>query len=239
MNSLNAVKSQGEGSYSECIKGPLKKELCKGLDQLGLRPSANQVSQLCKYLEQLGRWNKVYNLTAVRDIDDMLVQHMFDCLAIIKPLQEYFLTPIRVLDVGSGAGLPAVVIAVLNPEWQVTAVDAVHKKMAFVQQQALALGVNNLKAVHGRIEDFNDPVYELIVSRACSSLNDFVILSQGALAPHGVWCAMKGKMPTDEMDALKKRAEVFHVKQLTVPEMNAERCLVWMRRAQSWIVSPE
>lgn len=229
MNKLRGINLQGEEGYSECIKGPLKKELCKGLDQLGLRPSAGQVSQLCKYVEQLARWNKVYNLTAVRHVDDMLVQHMFDCLAIIKSLQERFPMPIHVLDVGSGAGLPALVIAVLNPEWQVTALDAVHKKIAFVQQQALALGVSNLKTIHGRVEGINEPTYELIISRAFSSLSDFVVLSQGALAQNGAWCAMKGKVPMDEINELEKRIDVFHVKQLVVPEMDAERCLVWMR----------
>ena len=222
-------KNDFQAGYSECIKGPLKKELCNGLDELELRPTARQVSQLCKYLEQLERWNKVYNLTAVRDINDMLVQHMFDCLAIIQPLREQFTNPIQVLDVGSGAGLPAWVIAVLNPEWQVTALDAVKKKMAFVQQQAKSISVDNLEALHARIELLQEPKYDLIISRAFSSLMDFVSLSKKSLASGGVWCAMKGKLPCEEIAEVKKVVDVFHVKHIEVPYMDAERCLIWMR----------
>ena len=227
MNDL--IDNDDQKGYPECVKGPLKARLCKGLDELELRPTAGQVSQLCKYLEQLMRWNKVYNLTAVRNMDDMLVQHMFDCLAIIKSLQEQFDKPIQVLDVGSGAGLPALVIAVLKPEWQVTAVDAVQKKIAFIQQQVAALGVSNLTAKHTRVESLHSPDYDLIVSRAFSSLNDFVALSRNALKSNGVWCAMKGKMPSEELVELGDKVDVFHVKQIHVPEMDAERCLIWMR----------
>ena len=227
---MNRLDDNGfQAGYAECIKGPLKKELCKGLDALELKPSAGQVSQLCKYLEQLLRWNKVYNLTAVRRIEDMLIQHMFDCLAIVKPLREQFNAPVRVLDVGSGAGLPAVVIAVLNPGWEVVAVDAAQKKMAFVQQQASSLGINNLHAKHARVEELKAPEYDLIISRAFSSLKDFVDLTKKALRVDGVWCAMKGRLPAEEIDALGDGVDVFHVKHIQVPQMTAERCLVWIR----------
>lgn len=221
--------SECEVDYPECIKGPLKKELCKGLDALELRPTAHQVSLLCKYLKHLVKWNNTYNLTAVRDINEMLVQHMFDCLAIIKPLQEQFQGAINVLDVGSGAGFPAIVVAVLNPSWQVTAVDAVNKKIAFVQQQSLQLEINNLHAKHLRVEDIKTQEYDLIISRAFSSLFNFVELSQRALSSKGLWCAMKGKEPVEEIEEVGQIADVFHVKHIQVPAMEAERCLVWMR----------
>ena len=236
MSQFNGANGDGAASpmevdwgYPECVKGPLKRDLCKGLDALGLRPSAHEVSILAMYLELLNKWNKVYNLTAIRDMNGMLVQHLFDCLAIIKPLRERCDVPAAaVLDVGSGAGLPAVVIATLQPQWQVTAVDAVGKKMAFVQQAAAALGIGNLKAVHSRVEAVQAQ-YDMVVSRAYASLPDFIGSTRHCLKASGVWCAMKGKEPADEMGLLPSDVEVFHVEQLAVPCMDAQRCLVWMR----------
>jgi 16S rRNA (guanine527-N7)-methyltransferase len=137
----------------------------------------------------------------------------------------------RLLDVGSGAGLPGVVIAICCPELQVDCLDAVAKKMAFVQQVAGSLGVKNLRGLHARIETVTDR-YEVVSSRAFASLVDFVEGSRGALAPEGVWMAMKGKHPQAEIAALPADTAVFHVEQLGVPGLDAERCIVWMRRAQ-------
>ena len=222
-----------EPHWSECVKGPLKIEVCKGLDALGLRPSAHQVTLLCCYLEELAQWNKVYNLTAIQDMDEMIVQHLFDCLAIIDPLRTYFkdVESVNVLDVGSGAGLPAVIIAILQEQWRVTAIDAVNKKTAFIQQAALKLKIKNLLATHARVENLakKPERYDLITSRAFSSLPDFINLTQQLLSPSGVWCAMKGKIPQDEIVSLGDMVDVFHVEQLQVPGMQAQRCLVWMR----------
>jgi 16S rRNA (guanine527-N7)-methyltransferase len=202
--------------------------------QLGLDLTDQQRRQLLDYLSLIAKWNKVYNLTAVRDPDEMLVQHLFDSLAVIKPLQRQTRgQPIRLLDVGSGAGLPGVVIAVGCPEVRVECVDTVGKKAAFVQQVAAQLQVPNLRGVHDRVENLAGP-YDVICSRAFSSLPDFVSWSSGALAEQGVWMAMKGKRPEAELAALPGEAEVFHVEQLSVPELDADRCIVWMRRrAQS------
>jgi len=144
-----------------------------------------------------------------------------------KPAQAQ---PIRLLDVGSGAGLPGVVIAITCPHIQVTCIDAVSKKSAFVQQVAASLGLAHLRGLHQRIEQLDAP-HDLVCSRAFASLADFVQGSTNALAPGGVWLALKGKTPTEEMSALGPDVDVFHVEQLQVPGLDAQRCLVWMRSA--------
>jgi len=197
--------------------------------QLGLELSDAQLGQLLAYLDLIAKWNKVYNLTAVRDPDEMLVQHLFDSLAAVGPLRRQTGgRPIRLLDVGSGAGLPGVVIASCCPEVRVDCVDTVGKKAAFIQQAAAQLQLPNLRGVHDRVENLAGP-YDVICSRAFASLADFVAWSGGALAEQGVWLAMKGKRPDAELAELPPAVEMFHVEQLQVPELSAERCIVWLR----------
>ncbi len=198
--------------------------------QCGLQPSAAQLQALADYLALLQRWNATYNLTAVRDPAAMLTQHLADCLAVVPPLQRHAAGG-RLLDVGSGGGLPGVVIATLLPAWSVTCVDAVGKKMAFVRQVAGTLPLPNLRAEHTRIEQLKQPPYDLITSRAFASLADFTRLTRPHLAPGGVWMAMKGRAPEDELAELPPDVAVFHVEQLAVPGLDAQRCLVWMRPA--------
>lgn len=200
-------------------------ELCAAQ---GLTVTAEQGAKLAAYLDLLARWNTTYNLTAVRDREAMRTQHLADCLAVITPLQRHAAGG-RLLDVGSGGGLPGVVIATLLPAWQVTCVDAVGKKMAFVRQVAGTLPLPNLHAEHGRIEALKAPPFDVVTSRAFASLADFTALTRRHLAPGGVWMAMKGRVPEDEVAALPADVEVFHVEQLTVPGLDAQRCLVWMR----------
>lgn len=196
--------------------------------ELGLAPSAAQTSALSHYLDLLQRWNATHNLTAVRDRADMLTQHLADCMAIIRPLQRRTEQG-RLLDVGSGGGLPGVVIATLLPGWDVTCVDAVAKKTAFVRQVAGALNLLNLHAAHSRVERLQAPPFDLITARAFASLADFTALTRKHLAPGGAWLAMKGRVPDDEMAALPPDVQVFHVEPLHVPGLNAHRCLVWMQ----------
>jgi 16S rRNA (guanine527-N7)-methyltransferase len=132
------------------------------------------------------------------------------------------------LDVGAGAGLPGIVIAITCPEVSVTCVDTVAKKAAFIQQVAATLKLPNLKGLHARVESLTQP-YDVVCSRAFASLVDFTAWSQSALAPHGVWMAMKGKHPDQELAALPESIKVFHVEQLQVPSLDAERCIIWMR----------
>jgi len=198
--------------------------------ELGLAPTAAQLQALADYLGLLQRWNTTYNLTAVRDPQAMLTQHLADCLAVVKPLLTRCAAG-RVLDVGSGGGLPGVVLAVLAPALDVTCVDTVGKKAAFVRQVAGQLALPNLHAAHSRVEALKTPGFDLVTSRAFASLRDFTSLTAHLLAPGGLWMAMKGKQPDDELAALPPGVSVFHVEQLQVPGLEAERCLVWMRPA--------
>ncbi|MEO8059034.1 MAG: 16S rRNA (guanine(527)-N(7))-methyltransferase RsmG [Burkholderiales bacterium] len=209
----------------------LREALAEAGRTLALDLTDAQIDTLLAYLALLQRWNATYNLTAVRDPAQMLTQHLADCLAVIGPLRRHGATgrSQRILDVGSGGGLPGVVIAALNPGAQVTCVDTVGKKAAFIRQAAGELGLKNLFAEHARVEQLKAAPFDLIVSRAFASLDDFTRLTRQHLAPHGVWMAMKGKTPNDEMAQLPAEFSVFHVEHLTVPGLQAERCLVWIR----------
>ena len=206
---------------------------------LGLAVSEPQVAQLLAYLALLERWNATYNLTAVRDPAAMLTQHLADCLTVVPPFVRYLAgragdagdASLRVLDVGSGGGLPAAVLATMLHRCDVTSVDAVGKKAAFVRQVAGALGLPNLHAVHGRVERLNVPPFDVITARAFASLAALVSLTKPALAPGGCWAAMKGRHPEEEIAALPADVVVFHVEPLVVPGLDAQRCLVWMQRA--------
>ena len=207
--------------------------LLVGLRALQLDLSDHQVSQLLDYLDLIAKWTKVYNLTAVRDPAEMVTHHLLDSLAAIGPLRRHLQQAglehgSRLLDVGSGAGLPGVVIAICCPAVAVTCVDTVAKKAAFIKQAALALKLPNLTGLHARVENIKQP-FDVICSRAFASLADFTQWSASALAPQGVWMAMKGKHPADELAALPPRVEMFHVEQLRVPGLDAERCILWMR----------
>jgi 16S rRNA (guanine527-N7)-methyltransferase len=186
-----------------------------------------------KYLDLLGRWNATYNLTAVRDPAQMQTQHVADCVAVVSPLRRevaWRTAPLRVLDVGSGGGLPGVVLALAEPAWAVTCIDAVGKKAAFVRQVAAELGLPNLHVVHGRVEALKAGPFDVITARAFSSLADLVELTRPLLAAQGIWMAMKGRRPDDELAALPGDI-TFHVEPITVPGLAAERCLVWMHAA--------
>jgi 16S rRNA (guanine527-N7)-methyltransferase len=215
---------------------PLLPVLQKGLDGLGLALSVDQQTQLLAYMDLIAKWTKVYNLTAVRDANEMLTHHLLDSLAVIAPLRRELAklvlpegqTQLSLLDVGAGAGLPGIVIAITCPEVSVTCVDTVAKKAAFIQQVAATLKLPNLKGLHARVESLTRP-YDVVCSRAFASLVDFTTWSQSALAGHGVWMAMKGKHPGQELAVLPESVKVFHVEQLQVPGLDAERCIIWMR----------
>ncbi|MDB5872344.1 MAG: rRNA ((527)-N(7))-methyltransferase RsmG [Ramlibacter sp.] len=213
------------------MRAALESGLRAGLNQLGLALAGAQVAQLLDYLDLIQKWNKVYNLTAVRDPAEMLTHHLLDSLAAVNPLiRQTAGKTASLLDVGSGAGLPGVVIAICCPEIQVDCVDAVAKKAAFIQQAAVTLKLPNLRGLHARVESLGGP-YDVVCSRAFASLPDFVNWSSGALAEQGVWLAMKGKQPDEEVAALPPGVEMFHVEQLEVPGLAAERCIVWLKRA--------
>jgi 16S rRNA (guanine527-N7)-methyltransferase len=215
----------------------LKPSLEAGLQALGLTLSGAQVDQLLAYQDLIAKWNKVYNLTAVRDPQEMLTHHLLDSLAAIGPLlRQTGGQPVKLLDVGSGGGLPGVVMAITCPQIQVHCVDTVLKKATFIQQVAASLKLPNLRGIHARVESLKVEEgggYDVVCSRAFASLADFTVWSSSALKPGAVWMAMKGKHPADELAALPANVSVFHVEQLVVPGLEGERCIVWLRPATS------
>ncbi len=206
--------------------------LADGVRAMGLDLSPQTQAQLLAHVALLLKWNRVYNLTALRDPQEAITHHVLDSLSLLPPLLRHTQgRPTRVLDVGSGGGLPGVVLAICRPELEVTCVDAVAKKAAFIQQVAGALGLGHLHGVHARVETLTQ-TWPIITSRAFASLADFTAWSAGALAPGGRWLAMKGKTPEQELAELPPWVQVFHVEPLSVPGLEAQRCLVWMGRSE-------
>jgi 16S rRNA (guanine527-N7)-methyltransferase len=190
--------------------------------------------RLDRYLALLAQWNAAYNLTAVREPAQMRQLHLADCLAVIEPLRRQIgdRATGRILDVGSGGGLPGVVLALAEPRWDVTCVDSVGKKAAFVRQVAADLALPNLHAEHARVEALRAPPFDVITARAFAALADLVRLTRPLLAKGGVWMAMKGKRPDGEIAALPTAIDAFHVEPLVVPGLDADRCLVWMQEGR-------
>ncbi|MDQ2927097.1 MAG: 16S rRNA (guanine(527)-N(7))-methyltransferase RsmG, partial [Pseudomonadota bacterium] len=207
---------------------------------LDLAVSRGQASALVDFVDLLARWNRTYNLTALRDPATMLTHHVVDCLAAVGPLRRELAGQQghRLLDVGSGGGLPGIVFAIMEPAWAVTCVDSVGKKAAFLQHAGAALKLSNLQAVHARVESLPAANrYDAVTSRAFASLSDFTRLTGDVLAEAGLWMAMKGKIPADEIDALPPTVQVFHVEPLFVPSFQESRCLIWMRPVKEKIES--
>lgn len=217
---------------------PLRPALVAAAQQLGLSLSDSQIEQLLAYQGLIQKWNKVYNLTAVRDPQAMLTQHLVDSLSLLPALLRHAGgRPLRMMDVGSGGGLPGVVVAICAPQIDVTCVDAVAKKASFIKQVAAELGLRNLHGEHSRVEALEVPPFDLITSRAFASLLDFTSLTRQHLKPgaesgaksDAIWLAMKGQHPAEELAALPPDLDVFHVEQLQVPGLDAQRCLIWIK----------
>ncbi|MEX3935960.1 16S rRNA (guanine(527)-N(7))-methyltransferase RsmG [Paraburkholderia phymatum] len=201
----------------------------EGTRELGIDLSSEQQSKLLDYVALLAKWNAVYNLTAIRDPRQMLVQHILDSLSIVPHLAN--LGPSSVLDVGSGGGLPGIVLAIVFPGWSVTVNDIIHKKSAFQSQAKAELGLANLSVVTGRVESLRPGVevpgkFNVIVSRAFAELTDFVTLARHLVADNGAIWAMKGVRPDGEIERLPEGTHVKQVIRLKVPSLDAERHLV-------------
>lgn len=198
-------------------------QLQQALSELKLQLSDEQQLQLLYYLQQLLFWNKAYNLTAIKDDQQALIKHIFDSLSIVP-----FLPAGNLLDIGTGAGLPAVMVAICQPQRAVTALDSNQKKIRFIKQIASELGLKNLTPVASRIEEHAGS-YQVITSRAFASLVDFVTHSQNKLADNGIICAMKGVEPIDEIQALQHEWQI-NTQVLTVPELHESRHLIYLQR---------
>jgi 16S rRNA (guanine527-N7)-methyltransferase len=203
--------------------------LADGVRELGLDLSDAQLGKLLDYLALLSKWNAVYNLTAIRDPRQMLIQHILDSLSIVPHLAPR--GPSSVLDVGSGGGLPGIVLAIVLPDWTVTVNDIVHKKTAFQAQAKAELGLANLSVVTGRVETLQPGAevpakFDVIVSRAFAELSDFVTLARHLVAEQGAIWAMKGMRPEGEIERLPAGAHVEQIIRLNVPSLDAERHLI-------------
>lgn len=201
----------------------LQPQLQRALSELKLQLSDEQQLQLLYYLQQLLFWNKAYNLTAIKDDQQALIKHIFDSLSIVP-----FLPAGDLLDIGTGAGLPAVIVAICQPQRAVTALDSNQKKIRFIKQVVSELGLKNLTPVASRIEA-HAGTYQVITSRAFASLVDFVTHSQSKLADNGIICAMKGVEPVDEIQALQNEWKI-NTQVLTVPQLHESRHLIYLQR---------
>lgn len=211
-------------------------QLQQALAEIQLSLSHEKQQALLDYLGLIQKWNQVYNLSAIRDPQTMLSHHLFDCLAIV-PLFDRLTTSIeegrvRILDVGSGAGLPGLVLAICRPEWHIETIDTVGKKAAFMQQVALQLGLKNVVVHHNRVEKLqaqHAATYSHITSRAFASLGDFVTLTKGLLRPGGLYVAMKAKvLETKDLQALPIPRRDIAIHPIQVPFLQAERHVVVM-----------
>ncbi len=192
----------------------------EGLSALNLTVSATAIAQFVGYLDLLEKWNRTINLTAVRDRNQMILLHLLDSLSVNELLNDLQITAL--LDVGTGAGLPAIPLQIINPSWHISAVESNQKKCAFLRQAKLELSLEAFTVVNERVEDWRVKEFPCIISRAFSDLNDFVTRTQHLLTEDGVWVAMKGVVPYEEMEKLQKNY-LISVHSLTVPGLNAQR----------------
>lgn len=203
----------------------LQEKLSLGLHAMGLEFDAATCGKLLDYLALLQKWNKVHNLTAVRDPEDMVTLHLLDSLAVLPHIANG-----RLLDVGSGAGLPGIPLSIVRPDLQVTVMDSNHKKASFMRQAKAVLGLANLEVMCGRVEEFQpEHKFDMIISRAFSDLAEFMRLTNHLCAENGVWLAMKGVYPHEELAQVKGRTT--SVVPLEVPGLDAQRHLVFLKAA--------
>jgi 16S rRNA (guanine527-N7)-methyltransferase len=194
----------------------------RGAEALGLTLGEAQYAQLERYLDLLEKWNRVYNLTAIRERDRMVTHHLLDSLAVLPYVQGT-----RMVDIGSGAGLPGIPIAVARPSLSVVLLESNQKKAAFLRQASAELRLENIAIDTERVEAWRPPkLFDTIISRAFAELGEFVAASAHLLAPGGVWLAMKGAAPSDEIEQLPPAYRVLEVIKLTIPQLDAARHLV-------------
>jgi len=208
----------------------LADQLQEGLAALGLELSAATQSMLLTYVALLKKWNATYNLTAIRDEKDMVTQHLLDSLSLLPTLEKSAPAIRRWADVGSGAGLPGIPLAIARPDFDMTLVEAVEKKSAFQRQAKIELGLANVAIHGGRVEDMAGGAFDAVISRAFAELTDFIRLAGHLPVPGGRLYAMKGQAPEDEMSRLPLGWAVLECTRLSVPGLDAQRHLIVLER---------
>ncbi|HUH95584.1 MAG TPA: 16S rRNA (guanine(527)-N(7))-methyltransferase RsmG [Casimicrobiaceae bacterium] len=203
--------------------------LADGLRALGLELDAAARQKLLAYVALLEKWNRVYNLTAIREPGRMLTHHLLDSLAVLCHLPEA--ASLRLVDIGSGGGSPGIPLAIARPRWQVSLVERSRKKASFLRQAQAELALANLEIVEARVEDYDPaPLFDAAISRAFSDLADFAAAAERVTRLGARWFAMKGSRPTEEIAALPASVRVIDVPRLSVPGLAAERHVVIMER---------
>lgn len=216
---------------SEALGSSDQQLLEEGIAQLRLGLNTEQHAQLFKYGQLIQKWNRVYNLTAIRNNRELVTHHLLDSLAVLPEISFALQATPKpgILDVGAGAGLPGLVLAIAQPNWHVTLIDTVQKKAAFMQQAIASLGLKNAQAVHGRVEEFQpETSFDLICSRAFSSISNFIALSQHALVEGGQFAALKGRVEVDSDIPTGWRVEALHP--IEVPFLDEARHLFMIKR---------
>ncbi len=208
----------------------LAQQLHVGLAALGLDLPAAMQSKLLGYVVLLSKWNRTYNLTAIRDESEMVTQHLLDSLSVLSVVQESALAGRRWADVGSGAGLPGIPLAIVRPDLDMTLIEAVAKKSAFQRQAKIELALSNIDVVSRRVEEMPDGLFDAVISRAFAELADFVDLAGHLLAQNGRLYAMKGLVPEGEMNRLPRGWAVLDCARLSVPGLDAQRHLIVLER---------
>lgn len=200
------------------------------LKSLGITYELSQVQALVTFCETLLKWNATYNLTTITDASSVLTLHVADSLTLVPKVKEFAPAAKRVLDVGSGGGLPVVPLAVMRPDLSVSAVDTVKKKAVFLRQAGVMCRLRNFTVYNDRVEKLSLPPFDVITSRAFASLKDMTSWTEHLLAENGVWLAMKGKLTKDEMAGLDRQKYEVSPVPLSVPGAEVERHLVVIRR---------
>jgi len=199
-----------------------------GIATLGLALSAAQRAQLTAYLALLAKWNKTYNLTAIREPQRMITHHLLDALAVIPHLPQD--ASVRILDVGSGGGVPGIPLAIARPDARVVLVDSNQKKATFLIQAVIELGLRNVEAHAVRVEYYaSDAAFDVVISRAFSDLAAFAVVAAPHVAPYGKIFAMKGLRPDAELALLPEGIDVLSISALEVPGLDAARHLIVMQ----------
>ena len=207
---------------------PFPAQLAAGIAQMRLDISPAQQQKLLDYLALLQKWNKTYNLTALRDPAQMISHHLLDSLTILP----YLANAQSMIDVGSGGGMPAIPAAICRPDLRITMVDANSKKTTFLRQAIIELGLDNAAVSSSRVEDWRDNQANIVTSRAFAELADFVRLTRHLLGENGHWVAMKGVYPQDELFRLPENVAAYQIDPVHVPTLNAERHIVLLRPTQ-------
>ncbi|AWD32811.1 Ribosomal RNA small subunit methyltransferase G [Candidatus Kinetoplastibacterium sorsogonicusi] len=199
--------------------------------KLKINISATQQEKLIKYVDYILEWNEVYNITSIKTKKKILIYHIIDSLAVIPSLKKIYSKNIKLADIGSGCGVPGMILAIMNNDWNIICIDSVEKKTSFIKYVANCLLIKNIKVIHSRVECITPLNCDIVISRAFSSIKNFILLSHKHLNQNGTLIAMKGLFPQHEIEDLKslQNWNFIGTKNLYVPYLESKRCLIYIK----------